>query len=574
MTEEPTPDATIRRPGASAVATGVRFDAPPLTEAVELGPVIAQGGMGVIQRAVQRSLDRPIALKQSRVPGPESNAVLLHEARIASRLPHRSILPVHGLFKGPDGEPVLAMKLVEGPSWADRIAALPRPAERSALVAHVQTAIDVGAAMELAHSRGVLHLDLKPANIVEGEVNDVHVLDWGVALDRAHDAPRRPEFQGSPSYAAPEMVEGGELDERTDVYLLGACLYEALTGVPPHREHTVEASLEAARRPVPAPEGDEELVGIVIRALATDPEERWPDIGSLRAALEAWIAHSSSLVLVARARETLASLEELSPEEAPYQLDAAHGQLDAALDLWPENPEAQKLAANIDARAFDLHLALGDLDLAARVHAQLPVDDERGRRLQDALGAREASHVAAKELRGERLLNDPDLGSTRRLGVLLGAWLPIVVVSLFALWSVPTAAPSTADKQLRFILVVLGLWSVVVAGLRRWVPATRTNRSLIRSITAVLVGGTAHRIGCWMSDVQPVPLVMEDLLILSAGFMAFDLRRRSMLALGALCHAGAIAIAWEPSIARVVFLSILFVFPAVMVPSLLAEKPS
>jgi len=267
---------------------------------------IARGGMASVRRTFDHETERIVAVK-SLDPGAssEARAHFLAEARIMARLDHPSIVPIYDIGRDEHGEPShLLMKLVEGRTLADAIAATAgEPASSEALEPLLRALLRVCEAIAFAHSRGVIHRDLKPGNVMLGTHGQVYAMDWGLALVReAHDvepdaapsdAPSGPlrarserpdEICGTPAYMAPEQARGGtdEIDERTDVFGLGAILYEILTLRPPFQGASFVATIEASRtcnivppdraapaRSVPAP-----LAAICMQALSACRDAR------------------------------------------------------------------------------------------------------------------------------------------------------------------------------------------------------------------------------------------------------------------------------------------------------------
>ncbi len=184
----------------------------------ELEDELGRGGLGVVYAARDRRLDRRVALKV--LDGP-----LAGEARLIARLEHPSIVPVYDAGELPDGRAYYAMKLVSG-ARLDRYLARERSlAERLRVVRRV------GEALAFAHSRGVLHRDLKPQNVMVGEFGEVYVMDWGVE-----------QVAGTPEFRAPEP----KLDQRSDVYSLGALLAWALPRSAPAALRAVAAKPSGA----------------------------------------------------------------------------------------------------------------------------------------------------------------------------------------------------------------------------------------------------------------------------------------------------------------------------------------
>jgi len=242
-----------------------------------LGEEIARGGMGRIQLARDRRLGREVALKELIETSSALDTRFEREARITARLQHPSIVSVHEAGRWPSGQPFYAMELVSGRSLHAAIADTKTLAERLALVPNLVAVAD---AMAYAHSKRVIHRDLKPGNVIVGEFGETVVIDWGIAkyVDATDppvlDAPAAADGEtqagvvmGTPGYMSPEQAAGEVLDERTDVYAIGAIAFHMLTG----RAPTGQPVRLLAREPaVP-----QDLAAIVDRAMAVDRDARY-----------------------------------------------------------------------------------------------------------------------------------------------------------------------------------------------------------------------------------------------------------------------------------------------------------
>jgi serine/threonine protein kinase len=268
----------------------------------------ARGGMGRILLALDRRLGRRIALKELHADaGPGAPQRFVREALVTARLQHPAIVPVYEAGRWPDGRPFYAMKLVEGRSLDALLRDAGSLAARLALLPHL---IAVAEAVAYAHDRRVVHRDLKPANVLVGPFGETVVVDWGLArelgadgaVERAADGAPGPEgagagqtvtgtVLGTPHYMPPEQARGLPVDERADVYALGAMLYFLLTGSPPHAgKGAGEALAEAAEgrvEPVEQsePEAPPDLAAVVRKALAPSPRDRYPSARELAADL-------------------------------------------------------------------------------------------------------------------------------------------------------------------------------------------------------------------------------------------------------------------------------------------------
>lgn len=279
-------------------------------ERLEIGEEFDRGGMGRIERAIDRHLSRTVVRKvlDGRLRHEvKSVRYFLREACITARLAHPAIVPVYELGVDPDGRLFFTMKLVEGKTLGEIVRETEEvgPPTGDRLFDLLASIERVCEALELSHSEGIYHRDLKPENVMVGRFGAVYLMDWGVAAcdDDAVDLPDELRVQegrsavGTPAYMAPEQALGDHPDARTDVFGVGGLLYYILTRRAPHRGDTVMVVLQkAAYEPVSPPS---QLVGeglipaalerLVMRALSHDAEERFASIGELVAELRRFI---------------------------------------------------------------------------------------------------------------------------------------------------------------------------------------------------------------------------------------------------------------------------------------------
>jgi tetratricopeptide (TPR) repeat protein len=249
--------------------------------------MIGRGGMAVVFRAHDVRLQRDVALKFLRGgthQDREGQARFINEARAASALDHPHLCPVYDVGTTDVGQLYIAMALCAGGSLSDRLAAGPLAIDSS-----MDIAIQVAGALDAAHAAGIIHRDVKPANIAFTERGDARVLDFGVAVLGEHEwsAPRF--AAGTPMYMAPEQLEGRAVDRRTDTWALGVVLFEMLTGRHPgtmiHGAGQSDRITEELRRV--QPEIPPSLAAVVAQAMETDPERRFQTAGEFSAALSA-----------------------------------------------------------------------------------------------------------------------------------------------------------------------------------------------------------------------------------------------------------------------------------------------
>jgi serine/threonine protein kinase len=352
----------------------------------ELREELGHGGMGEVYAARQRALDRLVAVKTLKRDAADEAALAQFraEAVVTAYLEHPNIVPVHDLAAGADGALLLAMKKIEGVTWR----ALLHPhsldeearARRLTLDDHLEVLLKVCDGVGFAHARGVLHCDLKPDNVMIGEYGEVLITDWGCALGHSapavsgHAAPRSAlipriedvrTLRGSPAYMAPEVARGEvrALSPRTDVFLLGAALYEVLTGKPPHQGREIAEVIANAARGVieppparaPARLMPEELCALAMHALDADPLRRPDGVAAFATRLRDYRRHAEAVQLAEAAKAQL-TLARASPDAGDEHYRRAIAFCERAIDMWPEyaGGRNQLAEAQIDYAAYAL----------------------------------------------------------------------------------------------------------------------------------------------------------------------------------------------------------------------------
>ena len=345
----------------------------------ELIKVLGEGGMGIVYDARQTSIDRSVALKMIKgaaATDDKQKAEFLAEVVVTGDLDHPNIVPIYDVGANSQGHLFYSMKKVQGTPWNKVIA-------KKTLAENLDILMRTADAIGFAHARGIVHRDLKPENIMLGEFGEVLVMDWGLAhplrdFRKSRSITDIVSMGGTPAYMAPEMATGpiDKIGPGSDIYLLGAILYESLTGTPPHVSKNVMKCLMAAARNEIAPtEKAGELLDIALRAMATQPKDRYPDVKAFQAAIRDYQSHSESVLLSTRAEDDLQ--EARQTDDYQHYSRALFG-FQEARELWSGNKraaggisQAQLEYATSAKRKGDFDLGLSQLDAANADHAFL-----------------------------------------------------------------------------------------------------------------------------------------------------------------------------------------------------------
>jgi len=266
--------------------------------------VVGRGGMGVVYRATELALDRPVALKliAPELAGDDSfRERFLRESRIAASIDHAGILPVYAAGEAA-GELFLATRFVPGTDLRSLIEDGPLPGARAiGLIGPVADALDA------AHERGLVHRDVKPGNVLVDTADHCYLCDFGLTTQRVDDGTTATgRLAGSLDYLAPEQIRRGEVDGRADQYALACVLYEVLSGVPPFRRETEAQTLWAHMQEEPAPLlAYDELDPVFARALAKEPEDRYDDCNAFAEDARAALGLGPSPIAVRRRRRRI-----------------------------------------------------------------------------------------------------------------------------------------------------------------------------------------------------------------------------------------------------------------------------
>ncbi len=403
----------------------------------EIDKVLGEGGMGVVYMARQASISRTVAVKMLKGKTAKDETQrnkFLSEAVVTGDLEHPNIVPIYDLGVNDEGALFYSMKRVQGTPWMDVIG------EKSD-EENIDILMKVADAIAFAHDRKVIHRDLKPENVMLGGFGEVLVMDWGLAVPsdgrRFGGIKQSVSMGGTPAYMAPEMAAGPfeKIGLASDIYLLGAMLYEIITGRPPHTGKDVMKCLFAAAKNEIQPTSKKgELVDIALKAMSTNPADRYETVADFQTAIRQYLSHSESIALSNRAEEDLLKARQTQDYEDYARARFGFAE---AYELWPGNRPAREGYQQSSLEYAATAHTKGDFDLGLQLLEENAAGHDE---------VREKITLAQKEraARQQRL-------RTLRVASLAGLALFLLVVCGFslALWSwMSEAQIARADAEI------------------------------------------------------------------------------------------------------------------------------
>ncbi len=419
----------------------------------ELLRLIGEGGMAEVYTARQASVDRQIALKLIRSDRDKDDtlrATFIAEAIVTGDLDHPNIVPVHDLGQTQDGRLFYTMKQVRGASWKT-VMREKTEAENIEILSRLCDAV------AFAHDKGVIHRDLKPENVMLGDYGEVLLMDWGIAAsidERGKAEKLNPKtcIAGTPAYMPPEIANAdiARIGPASDIYLLGAILYELVTGLKPHRGSSpIDCVKRAMKNEIQPTDKKGELTDIALKAMASEPEDRYESVKAFQQALREYRAHSESIALSDRAREML----ETAKSRKVYE-NFAHSLFgfQEALKLWSGNHTAQEGVFQATLAYTRCAFEKGDYDLAlSMLYPELMPDGyaDDARELANQITA------ASRERESRKKRIKTLTYSSIALGIVM-----IVILSVVFVWirnerEIARAAWKNAEKENYFNVIRL-----------------------------------------------------------------------------------------------------------------------
>lgn len=370
---------------------------------------LGSGGTGVVYQAHQRAVDREVAVKMLRSELAEnqvSRERFLTEARVIGGLDHPNVIALHEVYVDDDANLYYSMKRIDGASWDKTISEM-TPQQ------NVETLLRVADGIRYAHSRGLIHRDIKPENVMLGRFGEVLLADWGLAINQRENAVEGDLYQsigGTPAYMPPELATGFHSDIvlQSDVYLLGATLFQILTGFPPHDGKTlVECISNAAKNVIRDTDVESDLMDVAMKAMATDPKDRYISVDDFIGAIKIHRKHEESTRLMKRACRRI---EESDGSEPYRDFSIADTLLTEAIELWSDNRHAIRMKKQLQMRLAGIASERGDLDLAATIFDSIgESQSDEAKQLQNQINHRDVGQRKVSRY-SALFIKSPDAG--------------------------------------------------------------------------------------------------------------------------------------------------------------------
>jgi|GEM_PF-4675626 len=490
--------------------------------------ILGIGGMGTVYLAEQKYPFRNVAVKQAHNASTKAQATIFQEAMIAGALEHPAIVPIYEVQHNKLHGPEIIMKRIEGQTFLELIE------EKQGTKGWIQRAfhicISICQALEYVHSKRILHRDIKPENIMLGRFGEVYLLDWGLAvpMDKAEHLPKG--ICGSLQYMPPEMLLGDPsiLDERTDIFLLGATLYEAITGEAKYSGTLMEdikEKIRSCKEKFIHSENGEMIGAIINKACARNPNDRYHSMHEFRTELEQFLERREAVVLRKMADQERKKLEEGFEKQLPAKLLFPHFHrarfaYERALEIWKEDIVSQKGLFHLLMTAIQFHLSRNELDVVEQLfkYAKPNSSEEK-----DLFMIRFTQY---EEMKNERrrlkeIASKYDFfPSMRSVVVVVITFVSIAIIALSFLKPLQQLDASLVSPELLFYHSIFYLFPVVLFLIlgRELVQKNLAIRKVVIAMFGSIFVVMLHR---WIAMEQgdaSHAIIAVDLFILGAGF--------------------------------------------------------
>jgi hypothetical protein len=331
----------------------------------ELVRILGEGGMGKVYEARQNATGRLVAIKILENQDPQVRYEFAREAIINANLEHPGIIRVYELAISEEFGLFYAMERIEGEPWSKEISSQ-KMEEKLTIFMRLLDAV------AYAHSCGIIHRDLKPSNVMLGRYRNILLVDWGLALSQEEIAAgiKIPNLYGSLSYMAPEMLSSKtrNLGAHSDIYMLGAILYQIMTGKPPHDFNgSAKERIQLIKKNVIQPVKNFPLLSkIAMKALSTKPSDRYDSVSVFHFSMENYLQNRSVYALVQKGKEHYRTGK---AEKSLHSLSRALFAFQDALTILPNSRTARYSCIIAEEALAETALELGDIAYASRMTA-------------------------------------------------------------------------------------------------------------------------------------------------------------------------------------------------------------
>ena len=502
------------------------------------GESLGQGGMGQVYQAEQVSLQRDVAIKEVHRGDKELlfSHRLIHEARLVGKLEHPNVAPVYELGQTQDGMPLLVMKRIDGIAWSELLGdpnhLFWENIQGDRLVWNIGVLIQICNAVEYAHAQGIIHRDIKPENIMLGHYGEIYLLDWGLGFSiNDDDHSYIPVAAGTPAYMAPEMLRSlEEIDFRTDVYLLGALLYELLSGEPPHKGDSAPEAIRnilEQREPALPKDLPDDIKNICHQAISFNKGNRFASVGVFRSKLQEHLTRRTSNQLVdeciTKKDELVKFLAELEtdPQSDSIYEKCSRNYLETqvsmglALKQWPENHKAKTLQAELHATMIRVELERKSLDhVNALLHNldNVPLDIEQN--IESLSAKLHDDEKRRNELEQLAAQQDKSVGASARSGMFktLIVIAIILQVTFIAKTQIQNNQITTAELFYSFV-VILAVSLVVIFRRRKSLWANERSKMVTNSILSILTLIFMVRLEALLTNISPLECATNEVMM-------------------------------------------------------------
>ena len=490
--------------------------------------VLGEGGMGVVYLGHQSYPNREVAIKRLKTHNRYLKKALYREAMITGSLSHPTIIPIYMLNLEEGASPEVVMKRIEGHTILDMIDDQDSFNDRRKILNAMQQVCN---GLEYAHSKGIIHRDIKPENIMLGEFGEVYILDWGVAAQKEETFDFPNVMVGTPAYMAPEMLHGDtqRVDERTDVYLLGATLHHILTGKVRHTAETMEQITQQILES--APYQYDKHVPLLLARLANqachlDPEKRIQSPAIFRRKLQEFFDYSQAFSISDAAQKELNTLKQLLNQNEwtdnekgsiKQHYNRSRFGFEQALDMWPEFRDAKKFLKETKLAMVSFYLSHNNLDAAKPLIEELDEIPYNLRSIVERLEAEQNQQKNEVE-QYRRIQKKKESSNLFRVYFAIGI-LSVCFIMMFFLFQVDDIDANNLHPETLFLQSVtlsLPLIPLMVFGRSRFLVSPNARRAAI-AIVGVVLTIVLHRWVAMEYQELPTSIIVTDLFIVGFG---------------------------------------------------------